>query len=114
MYDLNLFLDVLRVWLALLSLLATILWVFEPRDFYADAPEAPVRALDYAPGEVVGGNAADLRFSDERDLGTVVVSVEPPGSLAKRSLPELADRERTPRRSPNPAVSCDAGYGRST
>jgi hypothetical protein len=41
MYDLTLLLDVLRIWLALLSFLATLLWVFDPRDFYGDASETP-------------------------------------------------------------------------
>jgi hypothetical protein len=39
MYDLTLLLDVLRIWLALLSSLATLVWVFDPRDFYGDALE---------------------------------------------------------------------------
>ena len=37
-------LDVIRAWLALLSVLATLCWVFDPRESDDDGLEAPVRA----------------------------------------------------------------------
>jgi hypothetical protein len=94
MHDMSLLLDVLQVWLALLSLLATLVWVLDPRDCDAHGPEAPVRTLASASGAVVNGAAAELEFAVERSVGAVVLVGEPAWHSGGTvdSLPERSGR----------------------
>lgn len=72
-FQLDLLLDVFRGWLALLSVLATLCWVFDPRESDEDGVEAPVRTSGgsrrhlYGPPRDGDGTASANAFAN-RDL----------------------------------------------